>query len=262
MANPRDADNHPATATRGWLLTSTHGTLSTISAGKVGLEGYPYGSVVPFVLTARGEPVILIARIAEHTANLAADPRGALLVSDPEAAEPQESWRVSLLGDWSRLVAEAAEGPHDVVVGASELEELDARYLERVPGAAPYRAELGFDFWRLTVRRARAIAGFGTMGWLQPGALLRDPGGGGVSDAAPGAIAHMNEDHAHNMVEMCTGLHGFTPEAAQMVSLDRTGFLVRTTGPERLVWFPFGREITAADIRVAVIGVLTRARQA
>jgi hypothetical protein len=72
----------------------------------------------------------------------------------------------------------------------------------------------------------------------------------------------MNEDHASSMVEMCRGSYGFSPTSAEMVSVDRAGFLVRTQDPDRLVHFSFRREIRADDLRLAVIEVLRRARVA
>ncbi len=92
--------------------------------------------------------------------------------------------------------------------------------------------------------------------------VLRDPRGGGMAEAAPGAIAHMNEDHAHNLLEMCRGLYGFEPERAVLTDFQRDGFFVRTEGPERLLFFPFGREIEPTELRHAVVHVLKRARAA
>jgi hypothetical protein len=53
------------------------GVLSTLS---LRLEGYPFGSVSPFILDHAGRPVILISDIAEHTKNIEADPRVSIIV--------------------------------------------------------------------------------------------------------------------------------------------------------------------------------------
>jgi putative heme iron utilization protein len=255
-----------AATARGWLLQVSAGTLCTSSAQR-GIEGYPFGSVVPFALTAEGLPYVLIADIAAHTANLRRDPRASLFVRQPEReveGDPQSGWRVTVLGEMQRLVGPGAEaGPKDIAVTAEQLEDLDARYLERVPSASRYHDTHGFSFWRMSNPvKARYIAGFGKICWIDGPKVLRAPGGGGISEAAPGAIEHMNEDHAENMKEMCEGLYGLRPEAVRMVQLDRAGFHVRATGPDRLLYFSFGREIEASELRLAVIDVLKRARAA
>jgi len=60
------------------FLRSTHsGILSTHSAR---FDGYPFGSVAPFVLDHHCQPVILISTLAEHTKNIALNPKVSLLV--------------------------------------------------------------------------------------------------------------------------------------------------------------------------------------
>lgn len=249
-AKAAEADD-PSGHARQWLLENHAATLCTTST-KRSLTGFPFGSVVPFALTPDGRPVILIARIAAHTANLKADPRGSLFVRQPGLeGDPQKGWRITVMGRW----AQVEPGP--------ERDELHARYVERVPFAEGYLDTHDFDYWAMTdVAAVRYIGGFGKICWLPGDSILRDPAGEGIADSAPSAIAHMNEDHGHNMVEMCSGLYGFTPERCEMVSLDRTGFLVQAHGPDRLVYFPFHKEIGARDVRHAVVDVLKRARQA
>jgi putative heme iron utilization protein len=260
--------DNPAELARSWLLSTHVATLCTTSVQR-GIEGYPFGSVVPFALCADGRPFVLTAEIAAHTANLRRDPRAALFVRQPDAvgdapelADPQAGWRLTVQGPLERLVGPGeARREGDVEVSAAEMDDLWARYLERVPAAASYRETHDFWFWRMaSVVRGRYIAGFGKICWIDGAELVRDPGGAGLAQAAAGAVAHMNDDHRENMREMCAGLYGFSPEDAEMVGVDRAGFQVRTRGPERLLQFSFGREISAADLRRAVIDVLARAR--
>lgn len=250
-ASREAAKGDPAADARRWLLEATSATLCTLSA-KPEVEGWPFGSIVPFALTARGEPVILIARIAAHTANLRRDPRASLFVHEPgREGDPQAGWRATVMGRMEPL----SPNDHD------ELEEIHARYRERVPATDSYLETHGFDYWRMSsVEKVRYIAGFGSITWLAGDAILREPKGAGIADVEAGAVAHMNDDHGHNLVEMCEGLYGFSPDEARMVSLDRAGFLVRTRGPDRLLHFSFGREIGADEVRPAVIEVLKRAR--
>lgn len=257
----------PATAARSWLLQTTAGTLCTLSS-KAGLEGWPFGSIVPFALTADGHPIIYIAKIAAHTANLRADPRASLFVSQTGLeGDPQKGWRITVMGRMEELVAaDAPEVRSDhprVRLHNDELAEIHARYVERIPFAEDYASTHGFTYWRMnSIEKVRYIAGFGKICWLDGAEILREPGGAGIAAAAASAIAHMNEDHAQNLIEMCQGLYGFSPERVEMTALDRAGFLARTQSPDRTVHFSFGREIDAGQLRKAVIDVLGRARAA
>jgi len=240
----------PAGMARQWLLETHAGTLCTVSC-KRHLEGYPFGSVVPFALTPDGRPYILIARIASHTANLRAEPRASLFVRQPEMeGDPQAGWRVTLMGRWEEV---AADDP--------ALPELHARYVQRVPTADGYLTTHDFSYWQMTeLKKVRFIGGFGKICWIDGAEVLRDPGGGGLTQSAQRAVDHMNEDHAHNLLEMLRGHYGVEASAATMTGLQRDGFFVRAEQPDGLYFFPFGKEIDAATLRASVIDVLEHAR--
>lgn len=246
------------------LLSTSDATLCTLTA-KPELAGHPYGSVVPYALDPSGRPFVLLARIAAHTANLRQDPRATVFVRDPEPkGDPQATWRVSVMGRMRPLATPGRAGkaqPGALVLDEAILADLDARYRARVPSAQAYHETHSFDYWLMTdVLKARYIAGFGRICWIDGHRLLRDPHGAGIGETAPSAIAHMNEDHRSTLIEMCAGLHGLHPTDAEMVTLDRAGFSVRTRGPDAHVFFEFGREIDARQLRPAVIEVLHRAR--
>jgi len=59
------------------VASETRGALSTIAAQP---EGYPYGSVASYGLDARGNPLLFVSTMAEHTQNALRDPRASLLV--------------------------------------------------------------------------------------------------------------------------------------------------------------------------------------
>jgi heme iron utilization protein len=231
---------------RRWLIESRVATFATLSVD-ARCAGSPFCSIVPYALDARGRPIVQIASIAAHTQNVKADPRASLFVHEG-AADPQAGWRVTLVGRMKP-------------VPAAENEEALARLVERVPKALEYEATHDFSLWRLDIEHVRCIAGFGRIAWVDAATVVRDPLGAGLSEAAPGAVAHMNADHAESMREMCTGLAGFTPARAEAVAIDRTGMLVRCKEPDRLVHFSFGREIDAAALRTAVVDIVKRARK-
>jgi putative heme iron utilization protein len=147
MSTPTDGDPGLA-AVRALLEAETVGLLSTTSVHRA---GYPYGSLTPFALSARGAPLLLLSGLAAHTKNLLADPRACLFVGDRSAAEdPLAGARVSLLG---RVV---------------HVDEPDARarYLARHPRAHAYFQLRDFALWELAVEEARLISGFGSMRWI------------------------------------------------------------------------------------------------
>jgi len=160
MTTTPSASEAAVQAARALLAAESVGVLSTISVHR---PGFPYGSVTPYALSARGEPLLLLSRLAAHTKNLLADPRASLFVGDRSAAEdPQAGARVSLLGRVSPVPAQGEGGEPDA----------RSRYLTVWPRAASYLALGDFSFWRLEVEEARLIAGFGEIRWLD-GAALR-----------------------------------------------------------------------------------------
>ncbi len=246
----RAADNankaDPAGDARRWLIDSQAGTLGTLSVDER-CAGYPFASIVPYALDGRGRPIVQIAGIAAHTKNLKADARASLFVHEAKDGDPQAGWRITVMGTMAP-------------VPADEYAEAMARFVERVPAALDYEKTHDFSLWRLEIEHVRYIKGFGRICWIDGKDVVRDPNGAGVGDAAAHAIEHMNNDHAHSMIDMCEGHYGFRPATAVMTALDRTGFLVKTTEPERLVHFSYGKEIDADAIRVAVVDVVKRAR--
>src|SRR5688572_9544560 len=78
------------------LRTRGKGMLATISKR---IEGWPFGSIVPYAIDRRGRPIILIAGIAEHTKNIEHDDRVSLLLQEPEGeGDIQAKGRLTFLG--------------------------------------------------------------------------------------------------------------------------------------------------------------------
>lgn len=137
---------------RGLWERAASGVLSTTS---VAVEGYPFGSVVPYVTTPSGAPVIYVSTIAQHTKNLSADPRACLTVVEPDTPDAQAGSRISLLAD-------GAVAADDERAAVAEL------YFARFPSSRSYERTHGFAFWVLTPRRVRFIGGFGKIHWIEP----------------------------------------------------------------------------------------------
>lgn len=241
----------PGAEVRHWLLSATTATLCTLAAEQE-VEGWPFGSLAPFALRADGTPIVLLSEIAQHTRNLRRDPRVSLFVRDPNATgDAQASWRVTVLGRAQTIAADAAE-----------LEEIHARYRERVPGAKSYLDTHDFSYFAIEPLRVRVIGGFGAIRWLEPGAIRRDPLGGGLREAASEILAHMNGDHEEALRLIVASATGAKPAHARMTTLDRAGFLVRTETPDELHYRGFGREIEARDAREVFVNLTRAAREA
>jgi heme oxygenase (biliverdin-IX-beta and delta-forming) len=237
---------------RAWLLGATNATLCTLAA-EADVAGFPFGSLAPFALRADGTPFVLISAIAQHTRNLARDPRCSLFVRDPAGdssdGDAQATWRVTVLARAERL-------------GAAEeaLEELYARYAARVPDAPGYGSAHDFSFWTLRPVKVRAIGGFGAIRWLPPDSILCDPHGLGWREAAAGVTEHMNADHEEALVDIAAARTGKRPERARITAVESAGFLVRTGSPDSLVYVPFGRDVPAREARDVFVELARTAR--
>jgi putative heme iron utilization protein len=150
-----------ASLARELLRRERVGVLATLSVRHGG--GHPIASLAPFALDGRGEPVLLLSALAQHTRNIEADPRASLFVHDPAAAErdPRTAPRLTLVG----RVHRATQG---------EEPDAKARYLARHPEARGLFA-LDFALYVLEVHEAQLVGGFGAAGWL-PGDAVRDGG--------------------------------------------------------------------------------------
>jgi hypothetical protein len=133
------------------------GVLATVSARH---GGAPFTSLAPFAVSARGEPLLLLSALAQHTRNLDADPRASLFVHDPAAAadDPRTAPRLSVYGRVRRVAA--ADEP-----------DARARYLARHPEGRGLLA-LDFALFELVVEEAQLVGGFAAAGWI-PGDALR-----------------------------------------------------------------------------------------
>ena len=149
----------PAQEARAFARDCHHGVLSTVSKR---LEGFPFGSVSPFILDAAGNPIILISDIAEHSKNLQADPRCSLILQ-PFSADMQSTGRVTVIG-------------HAEPLSADDKAALGPAYLQQFTQARDYFALHDFRFWRIQPIKVRWIGGFGRIHWIEGEAWRRAEG--------------------------------------------------------------------------------------
>lgn len=223
------------------FLFSTHkGILSTHSAK---FEGYPFGSVAPFVLNHQGMPTILISTIAEHTKNIMQNSKVSLVVFENEA-DLQANARLTLLAN-----AEQTDKNNDL---------MRRRYLRYLPQAEQYFDMHDFSFYTLYITRARYIAGFGKMDWIE-GDTMQIPSNP-LFIEEPSILAHMNADHVGNLKAYCQYFHQVKADSVEMVGIDSLGFDVRLDG-EKLLRFHFDSPISnAQEARSALVTMAKASR--
>jgi putative heme iron utilization protein len=225
---------------RDLLRRHNFGVLSTIS---VEMPGYPFGSVTPYAIDRRGEPVILISAIAQHTRNITRDRRVSLTALDANAREQQAASRLTLVAD-----AVPVDEPDELTRGV---------YLSHFPDAAGYFDFHDFSLYRLEVRRARFIGGFGKIHWVERADLIAE---NPLAAAEPGVLAHMNEDHAESLAAYCRAFLGVAPRSVVMSGIDAEGFDMLADGAHARV--AFERPVaTPEDARAALVALVRRARQ-
>ncbi len=196
-------DFNPSRATKRLLREAGKGALATLLPG-----GAPYASLVTVATAMDGAPLLLLSRLARHTANVGADPRVSLLLEAEHERDPLEGARVSLSGTLSRTEDPAAR----------------RRFLARHPSAEAYAGFADFAFWRLEMSGAHLVAGFGRIVDLKAEDLSTGLGGAErLIEAEESALIHMNEDHRDAIARYATKLLGDEAGDWRMISLDPEG---------------------------------------
>lgn len=174
--------------------------------------GQPFASLVTPAAAEDGAPLLLLSELAEHTRQLRAEPRCALLFTGPpETANPQTAPRVTLTG----LAA---------AVPAADVPALKARWLAHHPYAAAYADFGDFALWRVRPGGALLVGGFARAHRLRAAELVADPAAvAAIATAAGDILAHVNADHADALAAIATGLLGAPPGPWRMVAVDPDG---------------------------------------
>ncbi|MBB4314817.1 hypothetical protein [Roseospira marina] len=192
-------------AARRLVRGADRAALSTIGAGLEPEGGAPFASLVTLATNGAGAPLLLLSSLAEHTRNVIADSRSALLITDSTVphANPQEDARVTLVG---RLHAD----PEPASRG---------RFLARHPAAARYAAFADFAMYRLAVDRVHVVEGFGVAYQIDDPAAYRVPPAiaAAFSAAEADACARLNETRGRDLARLCRG------RAVRAVALDADG---------------------------------------
>jgi putative heme iron utilization protein len=236
------ADFDPKASAKKLLREGRSGALATLMPG----SGNPYCSLVNIATAADAAPVLLISRLAVHTRNILNDPRVSLMIDERKEGDPLQGARVMLMG-----TAAATDDP-----------DIRRRYLARQPEAEMFAGFADFAFYRIELKGAHLVAGFGRIVDLEPADILTD-----ISDAAelvaaePGILAHMNADHADACRLYATKLLGAADGDWRCVGCDPEGLELQHARTALRLAFPQRVRATGA-LRAVLKELADKARAA
>ncbi len=211
----------PALQARRLLRASRQATLATQAGGQ------PFASLVTPATLPDGSVLLLLSGLSEHTRQLRAEPRCALMVAGPtEGPNPQTAPRLTLTGVAAPLEDAAAK----------------ARWVALHPYAAFYAGLGDFRLWRVATGDGHFIGGFASAHRLREAALRPDPDAvAAVAAAEEGILGHCNADHADALARIAAG-HGAGEGAWRMVAVDVDGFDLAQA--ERVLRVPFAGPVS------------------
>jgi heme iron utilization protein len=179
------------------------------------LEGFPFASAVPFVTDEHHRPILLISGLAEHSRNLAANPRASLMIA--KGLGEGEMARVSLMGELSPIDADPL---------------LVARYLRYHPHAERFLQLGDFRFHRFEPARVLTVGGFAKASWLEGCRLIEAPV---ISLADEAVLLAQHEQDASKDCQL-RGIEAFGADAMLDGKSERIRF---TAGPvTKEAWLP------------------------
>jgi len=231
------ADFVPQAVAKTLLRVTRIGTLATLDRN----SGHPFASLVNVATDADGAPLILVSKLATHTANLECDGRASLLLAETGKGDALAHPRLTVLGTFEAVSRDSAEEPR-----------IRRRFLARHPKSELYAGFGDFAFWRMGVVSAHLNGGFARAADLAAADVLTD-----VSDARTlieaeaDAIAHMNADHAEACQLYATKLLGAPDGKWTCVGIDPEGLELQGGGTALRLFFP--QRVTAPGPLRAVL---------
>lgn len=179
---PQPADFVPRDWAKVLLRTVRSGALSTLDRN----TGYPFASLVNVTTDSDGAPLILVSKLATHTANLEHDGRASFLLAETGKGDALTHPRLTVLGTLAPVERDSAD----------EL-RIRRRFLAHHPKSKLYAGFGDFAFWRMSVVSAHLNGGFARAADLTAADILTDLSGAeALIEAEEGAVAHMNGEHA------------------------------------------------------------------
>jgi len=223
------------------LRTIRSGSLATLDAQ----SGHPFASLVTIATDIDGSPLLLMSMLSQHRANIEADLRVSILLSQPGKGDPLAHPRLTVIGR-----AERSDGP-----------QVRSRFIARHPKAKLYADFADFAFFRLAVEGAHLNGGFARAMSLTREQLICDlRASGALVEAHDGAIEHMNEDHREALRLYATKLAGARGGDWRATGVDPEGIdLARGDDTARV---PFSAPVTGpGELRAALVALAEGARK-
>jgi putative heme iron utilization protein len=207
--------------------------------------GWPFPSLVLVAFDHDATPVLLLSDLADHTRNLAADPRvGLLFDATAGMEEPLAGTRVSVLG---RAVA-------------GDRRHLRERFLRRHPAAAAYAGFGDFRIWQVGIESVHLVAGFGRIHHLPGNVIIPAWDVAALAAQEADIVRHMNEDHADAVDLYASVLLGRPGGGWVLTGVDPEGCDLRR-GPD-VARLAFDRPVPdAAGVRRKLVELAMRARR-
>jgi heme iron utilization protein len=234
-----EPDGDPARIGRRLLRRAQRGTLAT------NMRGSPYASLVLIAAALDASPLLLLSDLAQHSRNIAFDPR------------------VSLLVDGTAGYPNPLTGPRLTVIGqASAVEDprLLARFTAHHPTSALYSSFADFRLYHFAVQRGHLVAGFGRIHWIEGCDLLIAADTAPLAAAEPEVLEHMNEHHADAVADYARGLLGREGADWRMVGIDPEGADLQRDGETARLDFP-APVLTREAARAALVELAHKARK-
>ncbi len=212
-----------AAAVRALMRGVRAGALATEASGRKG-PGIPFASLVTLGWDMDASPIFLFSELADHTRNIRANPNASLLVEAAKGLKnPQTGARVSLMG---RLKP-------------TRLKRHARRFLARHPDARFYAGFADFNFYRMSVSRARYVGGFAKAAWIEGRDLvLGGPGPAAMARCEAGVVEHMNQDHADVVGLYARALLGRKGDGWRVIGVDPEGIDLRRGPNHARLAFP------------------------
>jgi hypothetical protein len=234
-----EPEGDPARIGRRLLRRQHRGTLAT------SMRGAPYASLVLTAADIEASPLLLLSDLAQHSRNIAFDPRISLLIDGTAGyRDPLTGPRLTVIGQ-ARAVADPLRL---------------ARFTAHHTTSAAYSGFADFRLYRVAVERGHLVAGFGRIHWIESRDLLFTADAAALAAAEPEILRHMNEHHADAVADCARDLLGRVGADWRMTGIDPEGADLQRDGePARL---DFAEPVlTPAAARAALVELAQNARK-
>jgi heme iron utilization protein len=213
----RESNRDAAALGRGLMRGCDRAALAT------SLRGAPYASLVLVAADLDASPLLLLSDLAQHSRNIAFDPRLSLLFDGTDGhADRLDGPRLTLLGQ-ARSIADPG---------------LLARFVARHLSSALYAGFADFRIYRLAVERGHLVAGFGRIDWVEGPDLLLDGDWRAFAADEPAIVAQLNRDHGA-AIEVCARhLLGRAQTGWRATGIDPEGIDLRCDSAAARLDFP------------------------